>query len=268
MNKLENGTARVAVVTGASSGIGRAAAKEFARQGYRVYGISRHDAGDPEVRWIRGDVTSPEDMEAAMRAVVGETGRIDVLVTCAGMGVSGPVEFIPEQDMRTQFEVNLYGTIHAVRAALPQMREQRSGRIICVSSVAAVFSIPFQAYYSASKSAINALTDALRNELKPFGISVCSVMPGDIRTGFTDARKKTVVGSDVYVHAASSVASMEKDERNGLAPETVGNLLVRLAGRRRVAPLYTSGFGYKCLVFLNRLLPRSLIVKLVGVLYK
>ena len=137
-----------------------------------------------------------------------------------------------------------------------------------MSSVAAPIAIPFQTYYSASKAAINAFADALNNEVKPFGISVCAVMPGDIATGFTAAREKTVAGEDVYPKAASAVAKMEQDERNGMPPDAVAALILKLADKKRVSPLYTVGLSYKALVFLKRLFPVSFASKIVGGMYQ
>ena len=259
---------KTVVLTGASSGIGRATARLFAARGCAVYDLSRHGAEDAGVIHIDADVTRPETLESAVERIAAERGGIDLLVCCAGMGVSGAVEFIPEADLRRQFEVNLFGTVNTVKAALPVMRRAKAGRIICVSSVAAVYAIPFQAYYSASKAAINAFADALRSEVKPFGVSVCAVMPGDIATGFTDAREKTVAGEDVYQKAASAVAKMEQDERGGMPPEAVAKLIGKLADKKRVAPLYTVGLSYKALVFLKRLFPTSAASAIVGGMYQ
>ena len=259
---------RTVVITGASSGIGKATAALFAQNGCRVYDLSRSGGSTKDVTHISADVTKPETLREAMAAIVKETGRVDVLVSCAGMGVSGPVEFIPEADMKRQFEVNLFGTVNAVQAALPYMRQARAGHILCVSSVAAVYAIPFQAYYSASKAAINAFVAALRNEVKPFGVTVTAVMPGDISTGFTAARQKTVLGEDAYPHARTSVEKMEKDEINGMPPEAVAKLLYKLANKKNPAPLYTVGLSYKALVFLSRLFPASFANKIVGGMYQ
>lgn len=263
-----NSDKKTVLITGGSSGIGRATAKLFAARGDAVYELSRHGAGDDGIVHLDADVTRPATLAAAVDRVTEERGRIDLLVCCAGMGVSGAVEFIPEADMRRQFEVNVYGTVNTVRAALPVMRQAGAGRIVCVSSVAAVYAIPFQAYYSASKAAVNAFTDALRTEMKSFGVSVCAVMPGDIATGFTDAREKTAAGEDVYRHAASAVARMEKDERGGMPPEAVAKLIVKLADKKRVAPLYTVGLSYKALVFLKRLFPAAFASRIVGEMYR
>ena len=265
---MKNTRNKTVLITGASSGIGRATAKLFADRGDRVYDLSRHGSDDAGVVHIDADVTKPETLQSAVERIVSETGGVDLLVCCAGMGVSGAVEFIPEADARRQFEVNLFGTIDTVKAVLPVMRRAGRGRVICVSSVAAVYAIPFQAYYSASKAAINAFADAVRTEVKPFGVSVCAVMPGDIATGFTAARQKTAAGEDVYRNAASAVAKMEKDEKNGMPPEAVARLIGKLADKKSVAPLYTVGVSYKTLVFLKRLFPVAFASRIVGDMYR
>lgn len=260
---------KVAVITGAGSGIGLATARMLAEKGYTVYNLSRHPAKEEKNRFIFTDVSDSSTINNAVKKIIGECGRIDLLVTSAGMGVSGAVEFIEEEEMKRQFEINLFGTINTVKAVLPQMRKQKSGKIICISSVAAVYSIPFQAYYSASKAAINSFVDALTNEVKPFGIEVASVMPGDISTGFTAARRKTDAGDDVYSGViGSAVSAMEKDEKNGMTPDSVAKLVVKLAEKKHVSPLYTAGLQYKTLVFLSRIFPHGTAVKIVGKMYK
>ena len=259
---------KIVVITGASSGIGKAAAELFAANGCKVYGLSRTGENTGSVTHVFADVTKPETLACAMEHIVQTEGRVDVLVCCAGMGVSGPVEFIPEEDMRRQFEVNLYGTVNTVRAVLPYMRAAGSGRILCLSSVAAVYAIPFQAYYSASKAAVNAFVCALRGETAPCGVSVAAVMPGDIATGFTAARQKTVAGEDVYPHARPAVEKMEKDETDGMPPEAVAKLLWKLANKKRVSPVYTVGASYKTLVFLNRLFPAAIANRIVCGMYQ
>ena len=167
-----------------------------------------------------------------------------------------------------QLEVNLLGTANLCRAAIPLFRAQGKGRIINVSSVAAVTPIPFQAWYSVSKAGINAYTMALANEVRRFGISVCAVQPGDTRTGFTDARRKSVEGDEIYGGAITrSVGRMEKDERGGVSPDKVAQKVLRLAARRRVSPLYTVGFVYQLCVLLMRILPAGLANRILGMLY-
>ena len=148
------------------------------------------------------------------------------------------------------------------------MRAQGGGRIVNVSSVAAVTPIPFQAWYSVSKAGLNAYTLALANEVKPFGISVCAVLPGDIRTGFTAARDKSAVGDDIYGgRIGRSVAKMEKDEQNGMSAAFAGRQIAKIALKKRVKPHYVIGLSYRCLVFLDRLLPGELVRRLLYLLY-
>ena len=260
---------KVVILTGGTSGIGRATVELLRAQGCTVYEFSRRPApGDP---WHRSvDVTDAAAVKAAVDAVAGQEGRVDLLVNNAGFGISGAMEFTDPADAHRLMEVNLFGMDNAIRAVLPHMRRAGSGRIVNISSVAGVFAIPFQAWYSISKAAVRSLTMALYNEVAPFGIQVTSVMPGDIRTGFTAARKKSAAGDDVYGgRISASVAKMEKDEQNGMAPEAAARTIARVALQPgRVKPYYTIGLSYKCLVLLDHLLPcravRWLLYQLYG----
>lgn len=259
---------KVAVVTGGSSGIGRCTAIALRRAGCTVYEFSRRDNPVEGVRHFGVDVTDEVRVQAVVERILAECGRIDILVNCAGFGISGAVEFTELRDARRQFDVNFFGMVNVNKAVLPVMRKQGSGRIVSVSSVAAVAHIPFQTFYSASKAAIESYTCALANEMRPYGITVTAAQPGDIRTGFTDARKKLCAGDDVYGGRISrSVGEMEKDERKGMSPEFAGRYIAKLALKGSVKPIYTVGFGYKCLSVLCKLLPCSLRNRIVGVLY-
>lgn len=258
----------VALVSGGSSGIGLSCVRMLSQAGWRVYSLSRRGGGAEGAVFLAGDVTSPEDCEAAVSRVLAEAKRLDLLVNCAGFGISGAAEFTPMEEARAQLEVNLLGTANLCRAAIPRFREQGRGRIINISSVAGVTPIPFQAWYSVSKAGINAYTMALANEVRRFGISVCALQPGDTRTGFTDARSKSALGDDVYGGAISrSVSRMERDERGGASPDKVARKLLRLARKRRVAPLYTVGLTYQLCVLLVHILPSGLANRILGMLY-
>lgn len=259
---------RTALVTGGSSGIGRACAQALARAGCRVYELSRRNIPLEGVRHLSGDVREEGGLAAGVEAVLAESGRLDILVCCAGFGISGAVEFTELADAKHQLDVNFFGTVNAVKAVLPVMRRQGRGRIVCVSSVAGAIPIPFQTYYSVSKAAVNAYVRALRCEVAPYGISVCAVMPGDIATGFTAAREKSPAGDDVYGgRIARSVAGMEKDEQKGGSPEAAGRFLAKRALQKRVKPLYTIGLSYRLFTLLERLLPRRFLGWLVYLLY-
>ncbi len=259
---------KVVLVTGGSSGIGQAAAKALADCGCTVYEGSRRESEQPGITHVYMDVTDEASVEAAVRQIREREGKIDVLVTCAGAGISGAVEFTEADAVRRQMDVNFMGTVHAVKAVLPWMRTAGCGRLVLISSVAAQFPIPFQTYYSASKAAINAYACALANEIRPFGITVTAVQPGDIRTGFTAARAKSAEGDDVYGgRIARSVAVMEKDEQNGMDPAIAGKWIAGIALRRRCKPVCTLGFSYRCLCVLGKVLPLSLVNRLIGLIY-
>lgn len=259
---------KTAVVTGGSSGIGLRTAEMLRDAGYKVFELSRREHKNTGIKHIGADVTDTNALAEAFAEIIKCSGTVDLVVCCAGMGVSGAVEFLSDEETRRQFDVNFFGTVNTVRAVLPYMRRARSGKIICISSVAAVYSIPFQAYYSASKAAVNLFVDALTNEVRPFGIEVASVMPGDIKTGFTAARRKTVEGDTEYGGRISkAVSAMEKDETNGMSPDSIARFVLKLAEKKHLAPLYTVGAQYKALVALSRVFTHRTAVKIVGKLY-
>lgn len=259
---------RVALVTGGSSGIGLCTCKALHEAGYTVFELSRREVKNDFATHVFGDVTKPESLVSAVKEIVEKAGSIDVLVNNAGFGISGAVEFTDTEDAKRLFDVNTFGMMNAAQAVIPVMRNQGGGRIINLSSVAAPLSIPFQAYYSASKAAVNALSLALANELRPFGISVTAVMPGDIKTGFTAAREKDHRGDDVYGgRIERSVSVMERDEQGGMSPEFAGLFLSKIAKKKRVKPFYVIGFKYKVFVLLSKILPASLVNRVVGLLY-
>ncbi len=246
----------VTVITGATSGIGLAMAKEFAARGDRVYAIARREAELPEgVCFIPADVTDEAQVGRAVSRVLEEEGRIDLLINNAGFGISGAVEFTELEDAKRQMGVNFFGTVNMTKAVLPAMRKAGGGRIINLSSVAAVTPIPYQTYYSASKAAINAYTMALQNEVRGHNIKVSALMPGDVKTGFTAARKKSLEGAEVYPTLEKSVKTMEHDEQNGMPPEALARRARFISERRSPKPLYSCGFVYCLLSTLAKVLP-------------
>ena len=259
---------KVVIITGGSSGIGLCTAAALRDRGCKVYELSRRDSEVTGITHIKCDVTDEAQIAAAVGQVMTENGRIDVLINNAGFGISGAVEFTDTADVRRLFDVNFFGMVRMNRAVLPLMRRQGGGRIVNLSSVAAPVPIPFQTYYSAGKAAVNSYTMALSNEVKPFDISVCAVMPGDIKTGFTSARQKNIAGDDIYGgRITRSVAGMEKDEQTGMDPAKAGAFIASVALKNSRKPLYTIGFGYKCAVFLTKILPARWLNALIGQLY-
>lgn len=264
MSKVVTGT-KVAVVTGGTSGIGLAAVNALRERGCAVYALSRHGSGDGH---IPCDVSDEQSARAAVQTVLDREGRIDILVNCAGFGISGAAEQTPLDMAKKQLDVNLFGTANMVNAVIPAMRKQGGGRIVNTGSVAGFVPIPFQTWYSASKAAVQSYTMAMANELRPFGITLTAVLPGDTKTGFTAARSKIDDPEDLYSgRIARSVSRMEHDEQNGVPAEKVGALIARVALKPRVKPFYIPGLAYNLVAFLIRILPSGLANRLIGLLY-
>ena len=259
---------KIAVITGASSGIGLSSAVVLINKGYTVYDLSRRDFVHEKIKHIKCDVSVLDSVNMAISQVIKDTGKIDLLITSAGFGIAGAVEFIGIEDAEKQLDVNFFGTVNTVKSVLPYMRDKKKGRIICISSVAAAIPIPFQTYYSVSKASINAFVQALSNEIKPFGISICSVMPGDIKTGFTSSRKTDLTGDDIYENRIKrSVSVMENDETNGMSPEKAAYFISKLTDKRKIKPIYVIGLKYKLFVLLSVMLPKKAVSAIVASLY-
>ena len=240
---------KTALVTGGSSGIGRCTAAALRNAGFAVYEFSRRDAPQDGIKHISVDVTDEDAVQKAVEKIISEAGGIDVVVNCAGFGISGAVEFTPLDQAKAQFDVNFFGTVNVNKAVLPFMREAGKGHIINISSVAAAAHIPFQAFYSASKAAISSYSCALDNEVKPYGIQVTTV--GDKEYGGRISR---------------SVSQMEKDEQNGASPEVIGAYIAKIA-EKKCKPICVAGAQYKFLSLLCKLLPCGLRGKIVGAIY-
>jgi short-subunit dehydrogenase len=267
----------VVLVTGASSGIGKACAEYMAALGYRVYGTSRRvpenklEKLENGITMVRMDVCSDEYVAAAIEAIIGQEGEIGIVVNNAGMGIAGSVEDTTPQEAFLQMDTNFFGMHRVIRRVLPYMRKKGRGLIINISSVGALFPIPYQSMYVAAKAAVEGMTGSLRNELRPFGIKAAYVEPGDTKTGFTGSRimvRESGEGSAYHQYCKKSVAVMERDETNGPDPITVAKAVARLAERKNPPVCVTVGLQYKILVFMKRLVPRSLESFVLSKMYK
>lgn len=260
---------QVVVITGASQGIGRAMATCFASKGNRVFDLSRHGVSADNITHLFCDVTNSDSVQEAIQTILNQESSIDLLICNAGFGIAGAVEFTKMTDAQQQFQVNFFGALTTVQAVLPIMRKQQHGRILFISSVAAVFSIPFQSFYSAAKSALNAMALALRSELAEYkDIQVSVLQLGDVSSHFTAARKTDWTGEQVYPKMRSSIESMERDEQTGMTPEYVAKRVRCLLRRRTLPPVYTIGRAYRLFVFLQRLLPQCFIRWIVTRMYQ
>lgn len=247
---------KVAIVTGGSSGIGLEAAKALSAAGCQVYEFSRKDIEFKDIAHMSVDVTDEKAVIKAVKTIIEIEGKIDILVNCAGFGISGAIEFTTIKSAQKQMDVNFFGMCRCTKAVLGYMREARSGRIVNISSIAGPIPIPFQAFYSASKTAVMDYTCALANEVRPFGITCCAVLPGDTRTGFTAAREKSIDGDLEYGgRIEKSVKVMEKDEANGTDPKVTGGLIAKVALKKNVKPYYSVGFKNQFFYVVMKLLP-------------
>lgn len=258
---------KILIISGGSSGIGSATASLFVNKGYKVYELSRHGQSSEGITHLDCDVTVPEQCQQAIQQVWQQEGHIDVVVSNAGMGISGAIEFTDIADAHRQMEVNYFGALNLTQAALPYLRQQKQGHIIFVSSVMAVFSLPYQSFYASSKAAVNMLAASLRNEVRSFGIQVSCVMPGDVQTSFTAQRKKELRGADIYPRLQQSVAKMEHDEQQGMSPMAVARVIYRHACCKHPVLLSTVGFSYRLLVWLQRFLPATIVNKAIFYIY-
>lgn len=257
---------KVVIVTGATAGIGKATAELFKKKGAKVVCLARRRT--EEFDCIPTDVTNKEAVLAAIAAVKEKYGRIDILVNNAGMGISGAAESTSEEAVRKIFELNFFGSLNVTKAVIPVMREQGSGCIVNLSSVAAELAIPFQSFYSATKAAVSSLSAALRNELRPFGIRVTAVLPGDVKTDFTSSREKNASDDPAYGdRVARSVAVMERDERNGMSPDVIARLVLRVATAKHPPVSRVGGGKYVLLCALAKVLPERLVSYILYKMY-
>jgi len=222
-------TGNIVLLTGGSAGIGSATAQYLMKQGYTVYAASRRGSENIDDNTTGGkiiglcaDVTIPESLENAVSRIMEEQGELSAVICNAGNGIAGSVEDTSLEEARYQMETNFFGVLNTIKACLPIFREQNHGKIIAISSVAAVAPIPFQGFYSASKSAIMLLMQSLSMEVKPYNIKCTCILPGDVKTDFTSSRKYTeasTLPSSEYTNAMkAAVQTMEKDEQNGMMP--------------------------------------------------
>ena len=257
---------KVILITGASSGIGFDAAATLLRQGHRVYAAARRvERMEPlkelGVVPLRMDVTDEASMEAGVRTVLEAEGRIDVLVNNAGYGYFGAIENVPMEEARRQQEVNVFGLARLCQLVLPSMREQGSGRIVNTASVAGKTVLYFGGWYHVSKFSVEALSDALRMELKPFGIDVSMIEPGGIRTDWgiiaADHLAESSKGTPYETEALREAETMRKAYTIRLLskPAVVARAISRAVNSRRPRARYRVGFGAHTLVFLHTILP-------------
>jgi NAD(P)-dependent dehydrogenase (short-subunit alcohol dehydrogenase family) len=263
------GIGRVALVTGCSSGIGEATALALAERGFRVFASGRTLSGvehlrAPDIEPLEIDVADDASIQRGVARVFNAAGRIDVLVNNAGIAVFGAIEDLDRATLRRQFEMNVFGAMAMCRAVLPTMRHQGRGCIVNVSSVAGRFSVPLLGAYCASKFALEALSDSLRGEVRPFGIRVVIVEPGSTYTKFQERavlesaevlEKKDSVYAEVYRTAFVNYTTPTL----GASADDVGRRIARIATKRRPAARYRVKWYDTLAIGFTRVLPRPVL---------
>ncbi len=236
---------KVILITGATSGLGKACAEYLSERGLIVYGTGRRAMPETgSVKHLQMDVTDPDSVKLTIEKVIAEQGHIDVVVNNAGMGIGGAAELASVDEIRLQMRTNFMGTVHVCSAVLPHMRQNGGGTIINVSSLGGVMGLPFQAYYSASKFAVEGYSEALSLEVKPFNVKVCLIEPGDFATGFTASRilsEPTQKSKEYSAQFEKTLKNIEKEEQNGLKPEHLAKVVFRIANSKHPKFRYKVG---------------------------
>ena len=249
----------VILITGITSGFGRAMAQQLCADGHKVYGTYRKDSHQiAGVTYLKADVQDEASLQRAVNSVMEKEGHIDTVISNAGMGIGGPLEFTSTEDSQRQMDVNFMGMVRLLNLVVPVMRKQHHGHIICISSIGGLMGLPYQGMYSASKFAIEGYCEALRLEVRQFGINVTVINPGDFFTGFTAARIKNLPTETetAYPGYSKSMKGIESDERSGLQPEYLARRISRIVRKRHPANRYIIATTVqKASVLLKAILP-------------
>ncbi len=256
----------VIIITGATSGIGKETASLLKKEGHTIYCLARRVLQDENIHYLQCDLKNKEEIKQAITQIIFEQNRIDCIINNAGMGISGAFEHHQEDEMETILKVNLEGLLYFTKLCIPYLKKTQ-GRIINISSIAGAISIPFQTMYSLTKAAIISFSKGLRNELKPFKVKVCCILPGDIATEFSQNRVKSKQEKDYQMRIQNSIAKMEKDEKNGMSPSKVAKKIQKIIHKKNPPILCSVGFQYQMILFLSKVLPARIISTIIYQMY-
>ncbi|CAL2085792.1 Short-chain dehydrogenase [Tenacibaculum sp. 190524A02b] len=258
---------KVVFITGASSGIGKAIALYLHSKNYTVYGTSRNpDKVEVPYAMVALDVTRKDSIKRAIAEVASKEQRIDVLINNAGKGITGPIEDTPTEEMKANFDTNLFGVIDVIKEVLPVMRKQQKGLIINTTSIAGYMGLPFRGVYSASKGALELVTEALRMEVKSFGIEVTNVAPGDFATNMAAGRYHTPVFEDsAYKEKyGEGLALINEHVDAGKDPIIMAKAIHKIIETKHPKIHYKVGaFMEKFSIVLKRILPDKVYEKIL-----
>lgn len=263
---------KILLITGASSGLGETIGNYLHQKGFIIYGTSRNiELQKKQFRTLNMDVTSDESVQLGVEKIIEQHGRIDVLINNAGLGIAGPVETLNFSDIQRVLDTNVSGVIRTIQKVLPYMRAQHSGTIINISSIGSETGLPYRGLYSASKAAVDRITEALRIEIAPFGLQACIVQPGGVKTDINRNRIKIDLPVDSVYKTSFDItyALINESVEKGLDPEAFGRLIEKIIETEKIKRCYRLGKATEKLsVVLKRLLPSSVFEGMIKKHYK
>ena len=263
---------KVVLVTGASSGIGKSIATLLSSKGYIVFGTSRNPKKlTTNYSMVALDVTKKESITSCIKSIIAKEGKLDILINNAGMGITGPIEDTPTHEMRRVFDTNFFGAIDVIKEVLPHMRKNNSGKIVNITSIAGYMGLPYRGIYSATKGAFELAMEALRMEVKEFGVVVTNVAPGDVATNIAAGRYHTpVFDNSAYKEKyQSNLDLMDAHVDSGMNPDKMAQNIFKILQKENPNVHYkVAGFMEKLGIVLKRILPDKIYEKLLMNHYK
>ncbi|MGQ7947487.1 SDR family oxidoreductase [Flavobacterium sp. WC2509] len=264
---------KVVLITGGSSGIGKSIGEFLHHKGFVVYGTSRNPERitDSAFPLIALDVRNADSIHSVVAKIIATSGRLDVVINNAGVGITGPLEEIPMEEIKNNFETNFFGPIEVMKAVLPQMRSQQSGLIINITSIAGYMGLPYRSVYSASKGALELITEALRMEVKSFGIQITNIAPGDFATNIAAGRfhAPVIKGSAYEVPYGNNLRTMDEHVDSGSNPNEMAEAVFAIIENPSPKIHYKVGvFMQKFSIVLKRILPDKVYEKMLMNHYK
>ncbi|SHH01693.1 SDR family oxidoreductase [Flavobacterium defluvii] len=264
---------KVVLITGGSSGIGKSIGEFLHAKGFVVYGTSRNPEKvlNSVFPLVALDVRNVDSIKTAVNKIIATSGRLDIVINNAGVGITGPLEEIPTEEIRNNFETNFFGPIEVMKAVLPQMRKQNSGLIINITSIAGYMGLPYRSVYSASKGALELITEALRMEVKSFGVEITNVAPGDFATNIAAGRYHApVIKDSAYEKVYGDIlATMNDHVDAGSNPNEMAEAVYKIIETKKPNVHYKVGaFMQKFSIVLKRALPDKLYEKMLMNHYK
>ncbi|UII79291.1 SDR family oxidoreductase [Flagellimonas sp. CMM7] len=265
---------KVVLITGGSSGIGKSIGTYLTSKGFKVYGTTRNPKKYPDFdafELLQLDVRLPESIQKTVSEIIFKEGKLDVLVNNAGVGITGPIEETPHEEILNVFDINFHGPVHVMKAVLPQMRKQGGGKVINITSIAGYMGLPYRGYYSAAKGALGILTEALNMEVKDFGISISNLAPGDFATNIAAGRYHAPVTEDsAYQKPYQKTLDLINEHVDSAGdPIQVAEKVYAIIQKRNPKIHYPVGeFTQRLSLFLKKILPDKLYEKLLLNHYK